>query len=275
MAIFEDMNMVEDADKIHVPTKEAKWVALGIEFLEAKKKDGIKASDFAKSKGINYSTFTASMSRYSSQIDLAISANKLKNKNPKSLTKKERAAVMINAYRASLRNNIKTGGGAKGNNKSVKWFSDTMKSVRTHKVTTPVPGKIYAFIYDAKYKDTLPYWDKYPLIIFLGANKNLFHGLNMHYIPPKARQQMLEELLVRYSSTPTLSNKTKLKVKWTDVKGFFGADQMIKAYLPQNVKGTFIEIKPADWANVTTLPLQQFVSKGKRYSASKVWGQAR
>ena len=113
MAIFEDMNMVEDADKIHGPTKEAKWVALGIEFLAAKKKDGIKASDFAKSKGINYSTFTASMSRYSSQIDLAISANKLRNKNPKTLTKKERAAVMINAYRASLRTNIKTGGGAK------------------------------------------------------------------------------------------------------------------------------------------------------------------
>lgn len=274
MAIFEDIN--EDAEGIvHVPKRDAYWVALGVEFLQAKEKDGIKASDFARSKGINYSTFTSSMSRYSSKIDLAISANKLKKKSPKSLSKKERATLMVNAYRASLRSNIKTGGGAKGNNKSIKWFQDTMKSVRSHKVTTPVPGKIYAFVYDAKYKDTLPFWDKYPLIIFLGTNKNLFHGLNLHYIPPKARQQMLEELLVRYSSTPTISNKTKLRVKWQDVKGFFGAQQMIKAYLPQNVKGTFIEIKPTDWANVTLLPTQQFVSKGKRYSSAKVWGHAK
>lgn len=271
MAIFES----EDEEKINVTTAESRWVALGIEFLQSKKKFGTKASDFAASKGIKYSTFTASMSRYSGKIDLAMAANKLKNADPKTLTKKERAKVMINAYRASLRDNIKGGSGAKGNNKSVKWFNDVIKSVRSHKVTRPEPGKIYAFVYDAKYKDTLPYWDKYPLIIYLGNNGSLFHGLNMHYIPPKARQQMLEELLVRYSSTNTITNKTRLKVRWSDVKGFFGAEQMIKAYLPQNVKGTFVEIKPSDWANVTTLPLQQFVSKGKRYSANKVWGHAR
>lgn len=273
MAIFESID--DRADEIIVrETKESRWVALGVEWLQAKEK-GVKAVDFAKEKGINYSTFTASMSRYASRINLAIDANNLRKKSPNALNKKERARLMINAYRDSLRQQVKTSNGAKSNNKSVKWFTDVMKGVRGHKATRPTEGRLYAYVYDAKHKDTLPYWDKYPLIIFLGTNKGLFYGLNLHYIPPKARQQMLEELLVRYASTPTLSNKTRLKIKWSDVKGFYGADQMIKAYLPQNVQGTFIEIKPSDWANVTLLPTQQFISKGKRYSANKVWGNAR
>ena len=43
-------------------------------------------------------------------------------------------------------------------------------------------------------------------------------------IPPKARQQFLEELLKQYSNTPTITNKTKLKIDWSQVKGFRGAD---------------------------------------------------
>ncbi|MHC5865652.1 hypothetical protein ACYT6K_10700, partial [Streptococcus pyogenes] len=81
-----------------------------------------------------------------------------------------------------------------------------------------------------------------------------------HYIPPKARQQFLEELLKQYANTPTITNKTKLKINWSQVKGFAGADKMIKAYLPGHIKGSLVEIKPADWANVVLLPLQQFMS---------------
>jgi kynureninase len=76
------------------------------------------------------------------------------------------------------------------------------------------------------------------------------YGLNLHYIPPKARQQFLEELLKQYANTPTITNKTKLKIDWSQVKGFAGADKMIKAYLPGHIRGSLAEIKPADWANM-------------------------
>jgi hypothetical protein len=46
---------------------------------------------------------------------------------------------------------------------------------------------------------------------------------------------------------------------------------MIKAYLPAHIKGPIIEIKPSDWANVVLMPLQQFLSNGKKFSANKVW----
>ena len=97
------------------------------------------------------------------------------------------------------------------------------------------------------------------------------YGLNLHYIPPKARQQFLEELLKQYANTPTITNKTKLKIDWSQVKGFRGADQMIKAYIPGNIMGSLVEIAPKDWANVVLMPLQSFYSKGKRFSANKVW----
>lgn len=262
-----------DKKKVEIPASEVKWIALGVEFNAAKKK-GISGVKFAEEKNINYNTFLTNLSKYRSKIHLAIKAETLKAKDPTALTRKERAVLMINTYRASLRQSVKNAG-ASINNKSLKWFNNTISTLRSHKVTRPYPGKMYAFAYDAKHKDTLPFWDKYPLIIYLGEGRvgttRLMYGLNLHYIPVKARQQLLEDLLVQYSSTNTLSNNTRLKVRWEQVKGFKGADKMIKAYLPGHFKSAMAEIKPQDWANATMMPLQQFVSGGKRHAASKVW----
>lgn len=254
------------------PTRsEQQWVQIGLEYNKAKTK-GMTGKQFADERGLNYASFTKAMSRYQSRIKTAVQVEKLEKKPGNKLSKAERQLIMINSFRNSIRDKIANEGAAV-NNKSSRWFVETIKKgVRGHKVTKPEPGKLYAYIYDAKHKDTLPYWDKYPLIIYLGLGKhNLMYGLNLHYIPPKARQQFLEELLKQYANTPTITNKTKLKIDWSKVKGFHGADQMIKAYIPQNIKGTLIEIKPADWANVVMMPLQQFMSKGKRFSAQKVW----
>lgn len=276
MSIF---TLVNEASKPLVqqrrPSKsEQQWVKIGVEWAEAKKKGAI-AKEWADEKGLNYSTFTKSMSRYSSQIKTAQRLIEISKKPQNKLSKAERQLVLINSFRASLRDKIKNEGAAV-NNKSGKWFQETIKkNIRSHTVTKPTPGKLYAYMYDAKHKDTLPFWDKFPLIVYLGmgtqGTSRLMYGLNLHYIPPKARQQFLEDLLKQYASTPVISNSTKLKIDWSKVKGFKGADKMIKAYLPGHIKGALIEIKPADWANVVLLPLQSFQSQGKRFSANTVW----
>lgn len=264
----------ESASEARANKNEKWWVDLGVEFYTAKEK-GMSSKTFAENKGINYSTFTKSMSRYQSRILTAYKVSKLKNKPENKLTKQERQLIMINSFRKTIKDKIANEGAA-SNTKSAKWFTETIKKgVRGHIVAKPQPGKLYAYIYDAKHKDTLPYWDKYPLIIYLGIGKhNLMYGLNLHYVPPKARQEFLEELLKQYASTTTITNSTKLKIDWSKVKGFQGADKMIKAYIPANIKGTIVEIKPSDWANVVMMPLQSFQSKGKRYSAQKVWANS-
>lgn len=272
MSIFQIIN---EAKSEKAPSRnEKQWVAIGIEYSDAKKK-GKTAKAFAEEKGIAYATFTKAMSRYASAIKTALKIRDLEEKPSHKLSRQDRQLLMINSFRKSLRDKVKNDGAAV-NNKSAKWFAETIKkNIRGHKVTRPQPGKLYAYMYDAKHKDTLPYWDKFPLIIYLGLGKQgtstLMYGLNLHYIPPKARQQFLEELLKQYASTPTITNNTKLKIDWSKVKGFKGADKMIKAYLPGNIKGSLIEIKPSDWANVVTLPLQSFYSQGSRFSANKVW----
>lgn len=254
------------------------WIELGADFLDAKER-GATAKAFAERLGINYGTMTSNFSKLKSEITAERRLRTLKGKSPKGMSKSDKQLVLINSFRKGLRDKIRNEGAAT-NNKSQKWFNDTVKkTIKGHKVTKPVPGKLYTFVYDAKHKATLPYWDKFPLIIYLGdgvsskAGTQLMYGLNLHYIPPKARQQLLEDLLKRYANTSTISNKTKLQVNWSKVKGFRGSSEMIKSYLPSHIKGTLVEIKPSDWINVIFLPLQQFMSKGKRYSANKVWSK--
>ncbi|WPK35404.1 DNA end protector protein [Escherichia phage AV115] len=271
MSIFQIISEGAQAPKIAQSMNERKWIEIGLEYKKAKEK-GITAKAFAESKGIKYSSFTSAMSRYASSIKTAQKIETLESKPKNKLNKQERQLLMINSFRSSIREKIRNEGAAV-NNKSSKWFVETIKkSVKGHKVVKPTPGKIYTYVYDAKHKDTLPYWDRYPLIIYLGLGKhNLMYGLNLHYIPPKARQQFLEELLKQYASTTTITNNTKLKIDWSKVKGFQGADKMIKAYLPGHIRGTITEIAPKDWANIIMLPTQQFMSKGKRFSVNTVW----
>ena len=278
MSIFQidESTQIQKSNLPKMTKDELQWVNIGVEWYKAKAK-GVSAKAFAEEKGLNYSTFSRSMTRFKLKIALAVKAEALAKKPDNKLTREDRAVIMINSFRQSLRARVADKGAAQ-NNKSAKWFADTLrKGVKGHKVSRPTPGKVYAYQYDAKHKDTLPFWDRFPLIIYLGLGKQgsttLMYGLNLHYIPPKARQQFLEDLLKQYANTKTITNSTKLNIDWSKVKGFQGADQMIKAYLPAHIKGPIIEIKPSDWANVVMMPLQSFVSNGSKFSSRKVWSK--
>lgn len=268
---------IKDMMRLLNPSKtKEQWVNLGVEMMKAVEK-GSTQKKFIDDLGINYETASRAFRKFKKEIMLKKAAEDLTSKTKK-LTAGDRKIKLINAFRSQLR--VRAGDSAAANNKkSEKWFQSVIKtSVRGHKVGKPKPGSIYAYVYDAKHKDTLPYWDRFPLIVYLGdytaKNGNrLLLGLNLHYIPPKARQEFLEELLP-YANTDTITNKTRLKINWSKVKSMKGADQMIKAYLPGHIKGSITEVKPADWANVIYMPLQQFMSKGKRFSSRKVWSKA-
>lgn len=276
MSIFQ-LNEANQRGMPVVTKDELRWIEIGVRFRKAKAR-GMTAKAFAEENNINVGTFTKSMFRYKSKIDIAFQADQLESKPTNKLTRRDREIIMINSFRQSIRKNIATSKISGSKDKTLNWFNSTLKAgVKGHKVSKPSPGKLYAYNYDAKHKATLPYWDKYPLIIFLGfvsspkSGTVLMHGLNLHYVPPKARQEFLEDLLKQYASTKTITNSTKLKIDWSKVKGFQGADKMIKAYLPSHIKGPVIEIKPSDWANVVMLPLQSFESKGSKFSHTKVW----
>ena len=58
----------------------------------------------------------------------------------------------------------------------------------------PKYGVMNLFAYDPKHKATLPYYDRFPLIMPLQAAKGGFYGLNFHYLPMEQRVKFLRQL---------------------------------------------------------------------------------
>ena len=48
-------------------------------------------------------------------------------------------------------------------------------------------GRMYFYHYDPKYKDVLPVYDKFPLVIPMEMYSDGFLGLNLHYLDPYSR----------------------------------------------------------------------------------------
>lgn len=128
------------------------------------------------------------------------------------------------------------------------------------------PGTLCTFAYSAKWKDILPYWDKFPLALIIEIYRDGFLGLNLHYISPRARFALLAKLM-EISHSPKWSPKTKLKVSYAILKkaeksGLF--TPCIKRYLASHIRSTVHFIHPKDWDMAINLPSEQFVGLKKQ-----------
>lgn len=138
-----------------------------------------------------------------------------------------------------------------------------------HMTGTIRPGNLYMFLYDAKHKDTLPYWDMFPLVFPYEKTKDGFMGLNMHYLPYQLRVQLLDRLM-QFSNNRRMDESTRLKYSWSLIGGvskFRAAGPCIKHYLDAHVKSAFKQIPAQDWATAMMLPVESFVGASKQ----KVW----
>jgi len=137
-------------------------------------------------------------------------------------------------------------------------------------------GKMYMFYYDAKYKDELPYWDRFPLIFVLEVRSDRFWGINLHYLPPLYRARLMDNLykLQNRGKTPT---SKKLNLSFDILKGIDprAAKFATKQYLrysrntrTQNgsnpgVRSRFLQIPFDKWDIALMLPTEQFQKANK------------
>ena len=139
-------------------------------------------------------------------------------------------------------------------------------------VSNIIPGKLYMFYYDPKYKETLPYYDRFPLVFPYKAMNNGFMGLNMHYLPHFQRVQLMTRLMA-FANNKNLDNTTKIKYSWELINGvsrFKLAESCIKHYLKDHVDSMFIEIPASEWHTAMMLPVERFVGANK----NKIWGES-
>ena len=138
-----------------------------------------------------------------------------------------------------------------------------------HNVTRINPGELYLFQYDAKHKDTLPFWDTFPLVFPFRKMPDGFIGLNMHYLPYPVRIKLLDKLM-SFKTSAGMDENTRLKLSWGTINGLSStriADQCVHRYLMNHVKSPFKRIEANDWATAMMLPVERFVGATKQ----QVW----
>ena len=69
-------------------------------------------------------------------------------------------------------------------------------------------GKMYFYFYDPKTKKTMPYYDRFPLVLPIEQYPDGFLGLNLHYIHPKQRIILLDKLS-EYATDSRFDKQTK------------------------------------------------------------------
>lgn len=129
-------------------------------------------------------------------------------------------------------------------------------------------GGMFVFSYDAKHKDTLPYWDALPLVIPIEIYKDGFLGLNLHYLPPRLREQLINKLMEykRRSGTPRAYMKLSYSMLSSAVKSKL-FEPCIHRYLTSHIRSNIIKVHEDAWRNATMLPVQKF----QKTTAHKVW----
>ncbi len=141
-----------------------------------------------------------------------------------------------------------------------------MKSDTQQLTTTLVPGNLYMFFYDAKTKDKLPYWDKFPLTFPFKKLEDGFMGLNMHYLPYQLRVQLLDKLM-QFATNSKMDATTRLKYSWALIDGvskYQAAQPCIKRYLDSHVQSAYRKVDGNDWATAMMLPVESFVGANKQ-----------
>ena len=133
-------------------------------------------------------------------------------------------------------------------------------------------GSMQMFFYDPKHKETLPYYDRFPLSIILKPAKGGFLGLNLHYLPPILRAQFLDALMDNVTSKKSEDAKFQLTTRilaGTSELEYY--KPCIKHYLTEHVKSKFAEVKAPEWEIATFLPTAQFekATKQKIYADSR------
>ena len=147
-----------------------------------------------------------------------------------------------------------------------------LKGDPSNLVTKIFPGRMYLFLYDPKGKETLSYYDKFPMVIPWRRTPGGFIGLNLHYLPYFYRVQLLDRLMALKTNNK-MDETTRLKYSWKLIDGvarYRAAKPCVKQYLYEHVRSQFRRIHVEDWGTACLLPVERFekVSKDQVFRES-------
>ena len=148
-----------------------------------------------------------------------------------------------------------------------------MREDEINKVSAPLLGSMMMFFYDPKWKDKLPYYDTFPLVIPVERAEGGFRGLNLHYLPPILRAKFLDSLL-DIVNNKKYDESTRFTLTYRLLRGaakFRYFQPCFKHYLLEHVKSRFAQVSAPEWEIVTFMPTASW----KKASAGKVYSDSR
>ena len=172
-----------------------------------------------------------------------------------------------------------------GSKKSLEWLSQKIAELRG---TSNIPagmsrerfrqvdnfrlGKLYCFYYDPKGKESLPYYDRFPMVLAIEKYNDGFLGLNLHYLPFNYRLAFLGKLL-KFAVQGEPGEIDRLRVTYDILvasKRLKEFRPCIKRYLSGHIQSKILAIQPNEWDIAAFLPLQQF--RGAK--SQEVWQES-
>ena len=133
------------------------------------------------------------------------------------------------------------------------------------KLTIRSIGKMYMFYYNPKHKDTLPYYDRFPLVFPFKMTSDGFYGLNMHYIHPMLRAKLMDAFLQILNNT-MYDETTRVRLNYNLLSSsskYRWYKPCVKRYLSNHVTSKFLYVDPNKWATALFLPTEKFVHAKK------------
>jgi len=161
--------------------------------------------------------------------------------------------------------------------RSRKWFQDKVQELQMpsrqnllkddalDRTSREIRGNMYMYFYNPKHKETLPYYDRFPLTIMVDPAPGGFYGLNLHYLNYNVRARFLDDLMaLAPNNVKDNTRLTKLRYNLLQgVRKYKEFKPCFKHYLGNHVASRFSRVPMTDWEIAIFLPIEQFKKKSK------------
>lgn len=158
-----------------------------------------------------------------------------------------------------------------------KWYRETasdygriseraMLRRNTDRLTSTIkPGDMYMYMYDPKYKDTLPFYDRFPLVFPFRVESDRFWGINLHYLPLNYRAILMDGLYDLVNNK-RYDESTRLRMSYqalSSASKFRYFEPCVKQYLFSQLNSKFMYVYPSEWDIALFLPTERFAKASK------------
>jgi len=169
-----------------------------------------------------------------------------------------------------------------GENPSFAWYNEKVKDLIS---MSENPGELLSkwewrtnkiqlfhfnmFFYDAKTKNTLPYFDMFPLVFPLRRFGDSFTGVNVHYLPAAFKEQFYQ-IFTRFKLNDKFDETTLYRMTWSKISRFKVMRPLIRKYSLSNIKSRYLILRADEVPIAMSLPLTRLVKPNTRFNRNVI-----